>query len=32
LQNCMGGGLEEGEDPVDRSAQPDFGRCGHVRN
>jgi len=29
LQNRMGGGLKNGSDPVDRSAQPDFGGCGH---
>lgn len=32
LENGMGGGLEEGEDPVDGSAQPDCSGCGHVRN
>lgn len=32
LQNGMGGGLEERDDPVDRAAQPDFGGCddGHT--
>lgn len=32
LQNGMGGGLEEWMDPVHGSAQPDFGRYGHVGN
>ncbi len=29
LQDGMGGGLKDRSDTVDRSAQPDFGGCGH---
>ena len=32
LQDGVGRGLEQRDNPVDRSAQPDFGRCSHVRN